>query len=79
MGFTPLAEGNTLASATYRFLVPQTAPWGSTTPFEAWADMRFVPIWEESVSFLSSQERRAMDVRGVKHGGQGARDDGVKG
>jgi hypothetical protein len=44
MGLTPLAEGNTLASATYRPFVPQTWPCGSTTPFEGVALMRQVPI-----------------------------------
>lgn len=32
IGFTPLALGNTLASATYNPSVPQTLPCESTTP-----------------------------------------------
>lgn len=45
MGLTPLAEGNTLASATYRPPTPQTRPRGSTTPSAARALIRLVPIW----------------------------------
>jgi hypothetical protein len=41
---TPLADGNTLASATYRPSMPQTLPCGSTTPECGDELIRHVPI-----------------------------------
>ena len=45
MGFTPLALGNTLPSATYRPSLPQTLPLPSTTPFSGLVAILHVPIW----------------------------------
>lgn len=45
IGFTPLADGKTLASATYKPCTPQTLPWESTTPVLGDGLIRHVPIW----------------------------------
>lgn len=44
IGLTPLADGKTLASATYNPSTPHTFPVESTTPSFSSADMRHVPI-----------------------------------
>lgn len=44
IGFTPLALGKTLASATYSPSVPQTFPLGSTTPAPGWLLILQEPI-----------------------------------
>ena len=62
IGLTPLAEGNTLASATYNPCVPQTLPRGSTTLFFGLVPIRHEPIWCADAKPVSGEGRPVVRI-----------------